>query len=163
MTDQEGTTVGTGSAKMTMRVVFMVACIILRGRLAALAANDLPTVEGPAGDAAAGHWTSDRLKRAEPLPLPRATAGFRPEQALPENTLPSREPRQPSVESQAEPHSVKVRARRIRLFYPDPSNPTSDSNDGLFIKPEAVGTAGAYFTCSRVFANDRVFPYSAVG
>src|SRR6266566_8744360 len=128
MTNREGTTVKVGSAKTMTRVVVMVACMMFGGRLAVLAANDLPTVEGPAGDAADGHWTSDRMKRAEPLPLPRANAGFRPEQTLPEDALPSRETRQPSVESQAEPPSVKVRARRTRLFHPDPSNPTSDNS-----------------------------------
>src|SRR5262245_28006340 len=117
MSTQGTTKAREGSVIGKLGIVLMTAGFVLCGGRTIIAASDTLMVEGPAGDAVAENWTSDRLKRAEPLPLPLSGPGFRPLQALPEETSSSGEP---SLGSPAQPPSVKVRAHRRKLFEPDP-------------------------------------------
>jgi V8-like Glu-specific endopeptidase len=115
------------------------------------------------------YWTPERFKNAKPMPLPRINIS--PEQW---DTAETPVLDNAAVEEfEARPPTVKVRPDENnglfeRLYYPDPvrqsvATPPEDATPP--IEPQDVGTAGAYFTSSRLvpLSADRSFPYKAVG
>lgn len=101
------------------------------------------------------YWTPERFRNAKPLSLPVPTSSSR-EAPAPTTT-------EPSVSGNGQPPTVKVAPNMQRRLFTTPK-PVNSVND-VPTQPRAVGTAGAYFTSSRLVPLDAdlFFPYITVG
>jgi V8-like Glu-specific endopeptidase len=99
------------------------------------------------------YWTSRRLQNARPLPIPKPASGLTTQQTVPPTGTP--------VSAPAQAPTVNVAPDfNNRLFPPSQTNSQVDE-----LQPNNVGSAGAYFTSSRLIplSADVAYPYRTVG
>jgi V8-like Glu-specific endopeptidase len=130
----------------------------------AQAQQKMPSLVNPDARAAVEYWTPERLKAAQPLPMPQVAPGSTtPEQ-------PVATPRGMAASGDARPPSAGLRPQPQQLFVPDA---TLHPAPREAIVPGAAGSFKTPYTSSRVFpmftgagtdySADRTYPYSAVG
>lgn len=103
---------------------------------------------------AATYWTPERLRNAKPRPLPKHTSTSTGTAATPTTET--------SVSGSGQPPTVNVTPNTQKLF--TPAKPVDSTNNDK-VQPNKVGTAGAYFTSSRLvpLSADTAYPYRTVG
>lgn len=121
----------------------------------AVQASDVVSKTNDGANSRETYWTPERLRNARPLPLPVPTSSSR--------EAPATTTTGPSVSGNGQPPTVNVAPNmQNRLFTtPRAVNPVSS----VPTQPRAVGTAGAYFTSSRLVPldADMFYPYVTVG
>lgn len=118
-------------------------------------ADDTVSKANDSASSRSTYWTPERLRNAKPLDLPVPTSSSR---SVPDTTT-----TEISVSGNSKPPTVNVAPNmQNRLF--TPTKAVNSVNDRQ-IQPRTVGTAGAYFTSSRLIplSADLVYPYRTVG
>lgn len=111
--------------------------------------------EGVSVNSTTTYWTPERLRNAKPLRLPKPTSIN--VEATANQTIGT-----PTRGSGSPPTVNLAPDTQGQLFTPD--RKVNSVNDDA-VEPEKVGSAGAYFTSSRLIplSADTVYPYRAVG
>jgi len=134
--------------------------VILGVTVLALALANLVGWGAPAAQEADFSWSGERLRDAQPKPLPKARAPLAP--VLGPLAIPPAGKGAPARAPTVDPGD----ALDQRLYRPQPhEEPGAEGDTELELAPQAAGSTGASFTQSRVFPARalRVFPHRAIG